>query len=77
MARGIRRTKKDILENKLEKITESIEKTETTLKELKAEANALRNEIQDTELKELKEMLDKEGLDVADLRELLSSPKEK
>lgn len=69
MARG---RKALTLDEQLEKITTEIDKTETSLKELKKSKKDLEEQIKMTRLSELDEIISEKGLSFEEVKELLS-----
>lgn len=73
MARGKRNLP---IEEQLQKITEEIEITENTLKELKKEKKALEEQFHQSKLLELEELISGQGLSLEEVKTILENGKQ-
>lgn len=72
MARGVRKSPKEKLEEKLVGVCEAIEQYSSCLEKLKAEKKELERELEQLEIAELSAMLKEKNLSVHELREIVN-----
>lgn len=72
MARGVRRSPKEKLEEKLMSVNDAIEQYTSCLEKLKAEKKELEEELERMEIAELSAILKEKKLSVQELREMVN-----
>ncbi len=72
MARGVRKSPREKLEEKLTNVNEAIAQYATCLDKLKAEKRALEAELEQLEIAELSAMLKEKNMSVGELREMVN-----
>jgi len=73
MAKGVKKTVKEKLQESLTKVESTILKTKEELKRLEEQAKEIKTQISDEELKELRDMMEETGLSYSQLLELISN----
>lgn len=74
MPRGVKRERN--LAEEMEAVSAQIARHESALKELKAQLSALREQQEQTELKNLNKLLKESGMSVKEVAGILAKPKE-
>ena len=72
MARGVRKSPKEKLEEKLASVCEAIDQYNSCLEKLKEEKKELEEELERLEIAELSAMLKEKDLSVHELREMVN-----
>ena len=73
MARGVRKSPLERLQDELAEVRDSIAQYESCLETLKEKEKSIQNQIELEEFKEFKSMLGDQGMTMDDIKELVSS----
>lgn len=76
MARGVRKTPLEKLQAELSEVQASINQYENCLETMREKEKSIQEQIQLEEYKELKAILDEQGMTLDDIKELVSSQSE-
>ena len=76
MARGVRKTPLEKLQAELSEVQASINQYENCLETMREKEKSIQEQIQLEEYKELKAILDEQGMTLNDIKELVSSQSE-
>lgn len=76
MARGVRKTPLEKLQTELEEVQATITQYESCLGTMREKEKTIQEQIQLEEYKELKSLLDEQGMTLDDIKELVSTQSE-